>query len=430
MNVALRQKSWPGAIVLGSDFKALGVVRSLGRQGIPSIVIDNLPRSAWFSRYVVKHFLWHGSMDNTAFFDFLLQISQKHSLEQWVLFPLQDEVVEFVARNAHELGQTFRLVTQGWDIVQWACDKRLTHRLAQEAEVPYPKTWYPTSEEDLNTMEIAFPIIIKPAISIRLQNATRLKALPVNDYEELLSQYHFATNIIEPDQIMLQEIIPGDGRTQYSVASYCKEGRTLIHMSARRTRQYPIDYGLSSSFVEAIEVPSLFELAEKLLFSMKVSGMIEVEFKYDIRDGQYKLLDINTRPWGWHTLCIACGIDFPALQYYDMLGQVPSSFMPRYDYRWVRMLTDIPAGIQEVREGITTPLAYLRSLMGKMVFSVFDWCDPLPTLGDFAITLFRYMKSLKLIQITQISAHRAEFDERRSAGDNEISTQAVHRLRH
>ncbi len=383
--MALRQKSWPGAIVLGSDFKALGVVRSLGRQGIPSIVIDNLPRSAWFSRYVVKHFLWHGSMDDTAFFDFLLQISQKHSLEQWVLFPMQDEVVEFVARNAHELGQTFRLVTQGWDIVQWACDKRLTHRLAQEAEVPYPKTWYPTSEEDLNTMEIAFPIIIKPAISIRLQNATRLKVLPVKNYEELLSQYRFATNIIEPDQIMLQEIIPGDGRTQYSVASYCKEGRTLIHMSARRTRQYPIDYGLSSSFVEAIEVPSLFELAEKLLFSMKVSGMIEVEFKYDIRDGQYKLLDINTRPWGWHTLCIACGIDFPA---------------------------------QEVREGITTPLAYLRSLMGKMVFSVFDWRDPLPTLGDFAIALFRYMKSSKLIQITQISAHRAESDERRSAGYN------------
>ncbi|HYT36109.1 MAG TPA: hypothetical protein VEL49_02940, partial [Ktedonobacteraceae bacterium] len=156
----------------------------------------------------------------------------------------------------------------------------------------------------------------------------------------------------------------------------------------------------------------------------------EVEFKYDIRDGQYKLLDINTRPWGWHTLCIACGIDFPALQYYDVLGQVPSSFMPRYDYRWVRMLTDIPAGIQEVRAGITTPLAYLRSLIGKMVFSVFDWRDPLPTLGDFAITLFRYMKSLKLIQITQISAHRAESDERRSAGDNEISTQAVHRLRH
>lgn len=427
--MTLRQKSWPGAIILGSDFKALGVVRSLGRRGIPSIVIDNLPRSAWFSRYVVKHFLWHGSMDDTAFFDFLLQISQKHSLEQWVLFPLQDEVVEFVARNAHELGQTFQLVTQEWDIVQWACDKRLTHRLAQEAEVPYPKTWYPTCEEELSTMEIAFPLIIKPAISIRLQNATRLKALPANNYEELLSQYRFATNIIDPDEIMLQEIIPGDGRTQYSVAAFCKDGHTLIHMSARRTRQYPIDYGLSSSFVESIEMPNLFELAEKLLSSMGVSGMVEVEFKYDLRDGLYKLLDINTRLWGWHTLCIACGIDFPAIQYYDALGQVPSSLTPRYDYRWVRMLTDIPAGIQEIRTGITTPLAYLRSLMGKIVFSVFDWRDPLPTLGDFAIALFRYMKSSKHIQITQNSADRAEFDDRRSAGDNEVCNQAVPRLR-
>ena len=428
--MALRQKKcWPGAIVLGSDFKALGVVRSLGRQGIPSIVIDNLPRSAWFSRYVVRRFHWHGSMDGTAFFDFLLQISQKHSLEQWVLFPLQDDVVEFVARNAHELGQTFRLVTQGWDIVQWACDKRLTHRLAQEVGVPYPKTWYPSSEDDLITMEIAFPVIIKPAISIRMQKATRLKALPAKNYEELLSKYRFATTIIEPDQIMLQEIIPGDGRTQYSVASYCKEGHTLIHMSARRTRQYPIDYGLSSSFVEAIEVPGLFEPTEKLLSSMRVSGMTEVEYKYDVRDGQYKLLDINIRPWGWHTLCIACGIDFPALQYYDVLGEVPSSYIPRYDYRWVRMLTDIPAAIQEVRAGNTTPLAYLHSLMGKIVFSVFDWRDPLPTLGDFAIALFRYMKSSQHFPIIQNGAHRAGSDERRSVDENEVSTQAVLKLR-
>lgn len=332
-------------------------------------------------------------MENAAFLDFLLQIARDHSLEQWMLFPMQDEVVEFVARHTDELGQTFRLVTQGWDIVQWACDKRLTHRLAQKVGVPYPRTWYPVSEDDLGTMEIAFPLIVKPAISIRLQKATRLKALPANNYEELLSQYRFASHFIDPDQIMLQEIIPGDGRTQYSVVSFCKEGRTLIHMSARRTRQYPIDYGLGSSFVEAIEVPGLFELAEKLLSSMEVSGMVEVEFKYDRRDGLYKLLDINVRPWGWHTLCIACGIDFPSIQYFDVLGQLPVNLTPRYGHRWVRLLTDIPAGIQEIRLGITTPLAYLRSLMGKLVFSVFDWRDPLPTLGDFVSALFRKMKS-------------------------------------
>src|SRR5438477_5440391 len=120
-------------------------------------------------------------------------------------------------------------------------------------------------------------------------------------------------------------------------------------MTAQRVRQYPIDYGLGSSFVEAKSVPVLFELAEKLLLHMRVSGIVEVEFKYDERDQQYKLLDINVRPWGWHTLCIACGLDFPYMQYCATVGQEQqlAHITPQYTYHWVRLLTDIPAGLQE-----------------------------------------------------------------------------------
>jgi len=191
---------------------------------------------------------------------------------------------------------------------------------------------------------------------------------------------------------MIQEAIPGDGRTQYSLAAYCKEGYALLTMTARRTRQYPIDFGLSSCFVEAIEVPDIQEPAEKLLAAMHITGMVEVEFKYDRRDGQYKLLDVNLRPWGWHTLCIACGLDFPFIQYNDVLGYPPAPITPRYGYRWVRLLTDIPAGIQEIHAGITTVRAYLRSLAGNIVFSVFDWRDPLPTFGDFFTALSRSIR--------------------------------------
>ena len=306
-----QQNRRPGVVVLGSDYKALGVVRSLGRQRIPCVVVDNLPRSAWFSRYVDKRFRWHGHMDDIAFLRFLLRIAKEHHLEQWILFPLPDEAVELVARHTVELSSLYQLVTQEWDIVQWANDKRLTYRMAQEMDVPCPKTWYPLCEDDLWAMEIRFPVIIKPATSAHLQHALRLKALPASNSEELLAQYRVAVTIVDPEHILIQEIIPGDGRTQFSVAAYCKEGRVLASMTARRTRQYPIDYGLSSSFVEAIEVPALFELAEKMLSHMRISGMVEVEFKHDQRDDQYKLLDINVRPWGWLTLAIACGLDFP-----------------------------------------------------------------------------------------------------------------------
>ena len=64
----------PGVVVLGSDFKALGVIRSLGRHGIPGIVVDSQPRSAWFSRYVTRRFTWQGSLEEPALADYLVQI--------------------------------------------------------------------------------------------------------------------------------------------------------------------------------------------------------------------------------------------------------------------------------------------------------------------------------------------------------------------
>jgi D-aspartate ligase len=171
----------------------------------------------------------------------------------------------------------------------------MTHRLAEKAGVPYPRTWYPISEAQLGEMEVGFPTIIKPAISIRLQNAVRLKALPAQNEENWLAQYRLAATIIDPAEIIVQEIIPGGGQEQYSVVFFCKDGQMLTSMSALRTRQYPIDYGLGSSFVEAVEIPPLFDLAERLLGCLGVSGMVEVEFKHDNRDDQYKLLDINLR---------------------------------------------------------------------------------------------------------------------------------------
>jgi len=384
-----------GVIVLGSDFKGLGVIRSLGQRGIPCALIDNLPRSAWFSRYVTKRFKWNGPLDTDDFLQFLLTIGKEHHLTGWVLFPVQDDAVELVAHHTSQLATSYQLVTQNWDVVRWAHDKRLTYQMAQEVGVPYPKTWYPESEDQLKTLDITFPTILKPAISIHFQHALRLKALPVHSMGELLKQYHLVAKIIHPQEIMIQEIIPGDGRTQYSVGTFCKNGQVLQSLTARRTRQYPIDYGLGSSFVEAIEVPLIGQLAEMLLCVMGVSGMVEVEFKYDVRDEQYKLLDINVRPWGWHTLCIKCGLDLPYIQYCDALGhEIPAPIKPLYGRHWIRILTDIPAGIQEIQAGMTTPIAYVHSLLGKTAFSVFAWHDPLPALGDLGVAFSRAAKML------------------------------------
>ncbi|QBD83255.1 ATP-grasp domain-containing protein [Ktedonosporobacter rubrisoli] len=377
----VRQTGVLGAVVIGSDFRALGVVRSLGRRGIPCIVIDNVQRAAWFSRYAVKRYKWHGPMDNTHFVNYLLHVGKEQRLENWLLFPTTDDVVELVAHNRQQLALVYRLITPSWEVVRWANDKRLTYRMAQELGIAYPETWYASGERDLRAGQISFPAIIKPARSVHFHRSMHLKAFPVNNYEELSAQYSRAAKIICPDELMIQQMIPGDGNTQFSVGVFCKEGNVLFWMSARRTRQYPIDYGLNSSFVEAVELPELLEPVKNLMQYMHFSGIAEIEFKYDSRDQQYKLLDINVRAWGWHTLCRICGLDFPYIQYCDALGLELEASTPRYHHHWVRLLTDIPAGWQEIRAGITTPSDYLRSLIGPTAFSVFAWEDPLPALG-------------------------------------------------
>jgi predicted ATP-grasp superfamily ATP-dependent carboligase len=320
----------------------------------------------------------------------LLSTAPTSGLQGAVLFPMQDEAVELISRHYGELARLYQLTTPPWEVARWALDKRLTYRMAQELAIPSPRTWYPAAESDLAALDLQFPVIVKPAISVRLQYTLRLKALEAHSYAELLGAYRQARTVLEADEILLQELIPGGGQLQYSLGALCQNGRLLFALTARRRRQYPIDYGLGSSFVEAVELPALYPLAEKLLNFMGVSGMAEVEFKLDPRDGQYKLLDINLRPWGWHSLCIACGLDLPYLQYRQALGlanEPPAAI--RYGVRWLRLLTDLPAGLQEIRAGLTTPLAYLRSLLGPTTFSVFSLTDPLPTLGDLLVALLR-----------------------------------------
>jgi predicted ATP-grasp superfamily ATP-dependent carboligase len=385
----------PGALVLGSDFRALGVVRSLGRRGVPSVLVDSLPRAAWFSRYVRGRARWAGSMRDPRLCDLLLDLARRRGLGGWVLFPMQDDTLELVARHRDLLRTAFRVPTPGWPVVRQALDKRLAYSLAGQAGVACPRTWYPTCARDLDRMDVAFPAVLKPACSIALQAATRRKAFVATSSGELGEHYARAVSLVGPDGLMVQELIPGGGDAQLAVAAYCREGRVLVAMTARRRRQYPVDFGLSSSFVEAVELPELLGPARRVLDLMGLSGMVEVEFKRDARDGRDKLLDVNPRAWGWHALCQACGVDFPFLAYRDALGESLPLWRVRYGPRWRRLLTDLPAAVVEMRRGESTALGYLRSFAGTTERSVLDARDPLPALGDAAVAAWRVARGVR-----------------------------------
>jgi predicted ATP-grasp superfamily ATP-dependent carboligase len=369
-----------GALVIGADYRALGVVRSLGRRGVPAWVLRHGDdRLAGFSRFAQRTFpLVEGP-------GFLFDLCRQHRLDGWTLFASSDESAAFVAHHHRELGERFRLTTPPWAVTQYAYDKRLTYPLAESLGLDVPQTWYPQSRDDVAALDCAFPVVLKPAVKDGFNRLTAAKAWRVDSREELVARYDEACELVDPATLMVQELIPGGGSEQLSYAAICEAGRTLASLTARRTRQYPMDFGRASTYVETADLPEVEEPARKLLERIGYTGLVEVEFKRDPRDGRCKLLDVNPRVWGWHTLCARAGIDFTYLAWQLAHGETVLAGTARSGVRWSRLSTDLPAVVTEIRRGRLSVQDYLRSLRGPREHAIFARDDLLPGLLELPL---------------------------------------------
>src|SRR5260370_793001 len=310
-----------GALVLGGNLNGLSIARSLGRHGVP-VWVTTSPniKLAGCSRYTLRTLPWP-SGESEGQVTYLLDLAERYQLDQWVLFPTSDESAALLSKFHNALSRRFRVSTPTWDTLRWAYDKRLTYRLAAGEKVDYPSTIYPANEADLEAVACAFPAILKPATHAAVNRFTSDKAWPAANREELLARYRKARELVPPDLILVQELIPGGGDSQFSYAALCCDGQPIASLTARRTRQYPIDFGYSSSFVETLDIPEIVARSRRLLAAIRYTGLVEVEFKFDARNGRYKLLEINPRLWTWSTLCPRPGLDFPYLLSHMMICQ-------------------------------------------------------------------------------------------------------------
>lgn len=370
---------------MGADYRALGVARSLGRQGIPVWVVKqggHLVTAT--SRYVSRRLGWpEGDEDKKI--DFLRELSTKHSLKSWLLFPTDDYTVTLVARHHDLLASHYRLTVPAWDQLEWACDKRQLHRFAWRFGVQQPWTFCPSSRDELVTLDCPFPVILKPALRTQPGNLATPKAWRAEDRESLLVCYDEAARLIPPENLIAQELIPGNGETQFSYGALCKQGTVLASLVARRTRQFPKDFGQFSTYVETVDEPGVIEPAACLLAAAGFTGLVEVEFKRDPRDGQFKLLDINPRVWGWHTLSRLAGVDFPHLLWRLHRGDRLEGIRGLPGKRWMHTPADLRVAVQEILTGDLSLRNYLRSFRKPLEFAIFSWDDPLPGLLDLPL---------------------------------------------
>jgi len=375
-------RTCPGAIVAGASYRALAVVRSLGRRGIPVWVLQTDEHSlAGHSRFAVGMSRWPRGVDAERR-DELLRIVARNGLVGWALIASDDEDAATIARLHATLSEHLEVTVPTWEVLEPAYDKRLTHRLAGRLGLAQPATFFPASADGLGRID-CFPVVIKPAHKAEANELTAAKCWRADDRRMLAALYGRACAMADPATLMVQQLVPGDG--QFSFAALCRDGQVLASLTARRTRQYPLDFGRASTFVETITDTSVGQDARRLLAAMRMSGIVEVEFKRDPATGANLLLDVNPRAWGWQSIGATAGVDFPYLLWQMACDCPVAATHARPGVGWMRMVTDLPAAALSLRSGQLTLRAYLSSFRRPLARATFAADDLVPGFMDAAL---------------------------------------------
>ena len=235
----------PAVVVPAFNATGLGIVRDLGREGVPVIAVDHYPKSIGLaSRYAVPALCRDPRYDEEGLLRDLERIGSALP-QRAVLFPAFDDHVWAFSRNAERLERYFILPFARWDVMQRLADKETQMQAAWAAGVETPKTFFVHGPDDLQAaaQEVPFPALFKPLRHQEMRRRFGVKVVLAETVSDLDAAYEKARVC---GALMLQEIVPGDDQDFYTFGAYHDaSSRPLGQFISRKVRQHPRDFGES-----------------------------------------------------------------------------------------------------------------------------------------------------------------------------------------
>ena len=366
----------PGVVVIEGHVQGLANTRALGKAGIPVIVIDTADCLARSSSYC-SVFYRCPEYNGEEFISFLIRLRQKEGLDNWLLLPSNDHAVYNISRHKDELLQHYQVITDDFPKIQNIYNKRKLLALAARAGVPIPDT-YLYENDCFPDREIEFPVLIKGNNGLDFYKRHKAKAFLANNETELKNILSSKLKHVHESEYFIQNVIPGTNKT-ISVTVMAVQGIIKSYWMGIKIREHPLQFG-TATCCESVVVEDLLDPASLLMEMLNYTGVCEIEFLKDPRDGIYKLIEINARTWLWVGLAITCGVNYP-LQIHDFVYQKKEPETIRYQagVRWLNIYTDLAYGVK----GLLSKTYKFGELIGSyrdFTDACFDKTDPMPFL--------------------------------------------------
>jgi D-aspartate ligase len=352
----------PGAIIIEGHVQGLSNTRSLGEVGIPVYVVDKTNCIARYSKYC-KKFFRSPDFIKDEFADFLIDLAVREKIKDWVLIPSNDHAVYTLSKHKTRLEEHYKVITPGLEIIENVYDKLKLLDIAEACGVPVPVTQnFKTREETLRT-DLKFPVITKGRNGLSFYRHIRKKALLAENEPKLRAQLHLIDDKYAVQKSFTQELIPFDGTNKtISFTAFCVDGEIKAHWAGVKLREHPLRFG-TATFAQSILCDECYRQSVPLLKALKYTGVCEVEYLFDPRDGKYKLIEINARTWLWVGLAKACGVDY-AKMIYNYVNGIPIDIPASYQtgMNWVNPISDLIFSFAAIFTFRLNPIAYLKSI--------------------------------------------------------------------
>ncbi|GHF31479.1 ATP-grasp domain-containing protein [Streptomyces griseoluteus] len=379
----------PGLIVKFGGYPlhhgGVGAIRSLGRLGVPMYAITEDPYTpAAASRYLERAFVWPttGAEEPEHLVEGLRRIGRRIG-RPTVLIPTDEEAAVLIAEHQDELSGAFLFPPVDPALPRRLASKQGLHELCEEHGVASPTTVFPTSYDQVVAFadEALFPVVAKNREAfVRRSRPAVGGTTRIGSRAGLLA---LARDWGDDPGVILQEYLPREAAEDWIVhACFDADGNPLAVFTGVKVRSWPPHAGMTAH-AYVVDNPELADLATRFVKQLGFAGVVDLDLRFDRRDGQYKLLDFNPRMGAQFRLFESeSGVDVVRALHLHLTGRAVPEGEQRAGRRFVVENIDLPAWLAYRRSGYTTPSAPARAEGTELAWLAGD--DPMPFLTMLA----------------------------------------------
>lgn len=290
-------------IILGSDMNAYGMARSFHKEyEIKSLVLGRATLSATDKSNILSLREIPDLNKQDVFLPAILKIAEEFKGRKLLLLACGDDYAKLLINNRDLLTPHFIVPVIDNELMERLVLKENFYKVCEEYDFAYPKTTICTYKtKDTFTIDFAYPIIIKASNSVAYWNCSfpgKKKVFVAYTEEEKKAIINAIYQSSYKDNLTIQEFIPGDDSYMRVLNVYVgKDGKVKLMSLGNPILEEHTPEGIGSyaAIINTFD-KSLLDKVRHFLEDIEYTGFANFDMKFDKRDGQYKMFEINLRP--------------------------------------------------------------------------------------------------------------------------------------